>query len=141
MKSENSLILLLRLLDHYGGEHSILGDMFKIIGKENTMKLLNYFKGEVVKFPGSELVDDKLKVIEGYISYKVQGNSWEDTIRLIYGGDIPPFKRKYLRNGIRDISGRVKKFNIPMTITREDLEDFRKIYYGGANLEDSDKNV
>lgn len=126
MKSDSFTTLLTRLLDSYGGEYSLLGDLFKIIGREDTLKMMEIFKGETITFPSKELVDDKLKVLEGYVMYKIEGRSWEETVHALYGENPSSYSRKYLRNCIRDVSRKVEKSKVDLTtLTTEDIDKFR----------------
>lgn len=126
MRNDKFTTLLARLLDSYGGEYSLLADLFKILGRENTLKMMEIFKGETITFPSENLVDDKLKVLEGYIYYKVEGRSWEETIHKLYGNNPTSYQRKYLRNCIRDVSRKVEKSSIDLsTLVKDDIDKFK----------------
>lgn len=115
------LLILLRLLDSYEGELRFLGNLMKLVGKDSTMQMMKYFKGETVTFPSAKVVDEKLNELICFIYYKVLGYSWDESLTKVYGDNIEPHQRKHLRNSIRDINLRLKKISL-------DTNDINKIY-------------
>lgn len=136
--NEQTFLVLLELMDAEGGGSRDLANIFRLIGKENTLLLMNYYKGVKVQFPTEDLVDRKLKGLLGYVLYKVEGRPWDEVLDIVHEGNVTPKKNMSLRDSIREVGKRCRLYNYDLTGIKVDhvsnLED--DIEYVKGELKD-----
>lgn len=104
--------LLLLILDAYDDKYRILHDLYLVIGRDATDKLLEYFKGQTVLFPSEHVVDYVLDHIKGYIRYDVEGKTWHEVLAELYGPDYTTQQSRSLRNYMRRIREKLRYLDI-----------------------------
>lgn len=124
MKSNDStLVLVLDTLSQLGGEASLLVEIYSLIGREATLKLMEYFKGVKVQFPSENFIDERLVHVRGYVLYELQKKDWNSVIQELYGDEPSRADIKKLGSSIRSIKKRMDKLNVlPNMITEKAID-------------------
>lgn len=144
MKSNDStLVVLLDTLSQLGGEAGLLVEIYSLIGREATLKLMEYFKGTKVSFPSEHFIDEKLIHIQGYIKYIINGEPWDKVIKDLYGDNPSRADIRKFGVSIRSLKKRLPQLAVePMMVTQKATELIRSdMKYIKEEILDADSNI
>lgn len=114
--NQESMSLLIDVLSSLGGEYKLLSELFHLLGRENTMKLLVFFTDMTIKFPSEHIVQTKLDHVRGFILYRVYERSWEEVIEELYGNSATVSQRRSLRDSIKGITQKLATMDIDLSV-------------------------
>lgn len=121
MKSnDTTLVVLLDTLSQLGGEAGMLVEIYSLIGREATLKLMEYFKGTKVTFPSEYFIDEKLLHIQGYVKYVIQQEPWDKVIKDLYGDSPSRSDVRKFGVSIRSLKKRLPQLSVdPIMVTKK----------------------
>lgn len=117
--------LLIKVVGLLGEDYEILHLLFKLLGYDTTLKLLNYFKGQTIVFPSEKVIDFNLLVVKGYILYDIKKQDWNKVvIPNTIGKNATSTERRVFRNAMMKVRNKIKNYDINTTdITESHIDN------------------